>query len=370
MAPQRFACQVYATEAMGRTVRANQDGALFDATRHTVPLLLVTQLVELVERWHIPAEELLSGAGLTDKALEDPFGRFPITKMGDLFERARLLTGEPGLGYYSGLQARASGYGTMGLAIQSTSSVREALAIAVKFAPLFSTALSLHVRFDGDLATLRLEENVDLGAARDIVLIRMMLGLQTIHGALTGRRTDVSADLAIAEPAYQSRFAHLVPNWRFGRPANRMMLDSATLDSPIVTADPNGLRVARTLCEQALEELGFDGGLIEAVRRLLAKDTDGFRSVEEVAARMHVSARTLKRRLAAQGSSFSALAEGERREKAIALLRSLHLSIADIADRLGYSTASAFIRAFHRWTGVTPASYRRMHRPRPSSNVS
>jgi AraC-like DNA-binding protein len=189
----------------------------------------------------------------------------------------------------------------------------------------------------------------------------MMFGLQTVYNSLTGQAQSGSADLAIPEPSYQPRFAHLVPKWRFGQQSNRLILDAETLDSPIVTGDAGGLGIAKTLCERAFEDLGFDAGLVGRVRRHLAREDRGFRSLDEVAARLHVSERTLKRQLAAQGVSFSSLAERERRERAMALLRSHRLSVADVADRLEYSTASSFVRAFHRWTGTTPAAYRRAH---------
>jgi AraC-like DNA-binding protein len=133
-------------------------------------------------------------------------------------------------------------------------------------------------------------------------------------------------------------------------------------DSDTTTACKSSLlhtAIWGSLCERALDELGFDEGLVECVRRLLAKEEGGFRSAEEVAGRMHVSARTLKRRLAAQGVSFSNLSERTRREKAMVLFRSGRLSVADVAQRLDYATPSTFVRAFHRWTGTTPAAYRR-----------
>jgi AraC-like DNA-binding protein len=350
-------------------MRAIGERAVQDDTWHSVPLLLVARLVELVARWHIPADELLSGAGLTAKDLEDPLGRFPSSKMRDLLVRARRLTGEPGLGYYQGLQMRASAFGTLGLAVQSAPSVREALDVAVQFAPVFSTVLSLELHVGADVASLRLHENVDLGEARDIVLISMMLGLETVFGALTGRQDGGAADLAIPLPAYQARFAHLAPKWRFGQSENRLVFDAALLDAPIVSADATGLQIARTLCERALDELGFDAGLVERVRRAIPTEEGRVRSLDDVASHLHVSARTLKRRLAAQGVSFSTLVERERREKAMVLLRSFRLSIADVADRLDYTTASAFVRAFHRWTGTTPAAYRRLRRPKGASNA-
>jgi AraC-like DNA-binding protein len=326
---------------------------------HTVPLFLVSQLAELVQRWHIPVEELETEPGLVARAAQEPLARFPVPRMNELLERARTLTGEPGLGYYLGLAKRASGYGTLGFAALSASSVREALELAVKFGAVHSTAISLDLRVRGDIAILALEENAELGPVRDLVIISMMLGLQTIFCALTGQSPDSAADLALPEPAYQARFKHLVPKWRFGQPAHRLVCAASLLDSPIATANPTGLRVAQTLCENALDELSFDGELVQRVRGLLETDGGGFRSLDEVASCVHVSQRTLKRRLAAQGVTFSTLAERERRDKALVLLRSSRLSVADIAGRLDYSTASTFVRAFRRWTGTTPAVFRR-----------
>jgi AraC-like DNA-binding protein len=336
---------------------------------HTMPITFALQLVELVKRWHVPADELLSEVGLTEEALEDALARVPVATMSSLLERARLLTGEPGLGYYLGLQKRASVYGHLGFAALSAASLREALDLAVQFAPMFSTALKLHLNIEGRVTSLYLDEQVDLGPVRDIVLISMMLGLNEIGRALIGRELDESADFAIAEPDYHARFAHLVPNWRFGQGINRIVFATEALDSPIVMANRAALRLARAQCERALDELGFDTELVDRVRRLLASDAGGFHSLDHVAALVHMSPRTLKRRLAAQGVSFSTLVDRERCEKALLLLRSSRLSIEGVAERLDYATASTFVRAFHRWTGKTPAAYRRARRHGSLSNT-
>lgn len=326
---------------------------------HTVPVALALQLVELLKRWHIPEHELLSDVGLRPDALKDPLARLPSATMGGLLDRARLLTGEPGLGYYLGLQKRVSLYGYLGFAALSAPSLRQALEIAVKYAPIFSTAIAIDLRASGDGLALRVEEQVDLGPARDIVLISLMLGLQTIGAALTGRANPAAVDFAMPEPEYHARFAHLAPHWRFGQPSTLLHLDPALLDAPIVTADHSALALARTLCERSLDELGFDAGLADRVRRLISADAGEFRSLEHVAALVHLSPRTLKRRLAAQGISFSNLVDRERLEKALVLLRSSRLPIEDVAEQLDYATASTFVRAFHRWTGTTPSAYRR-----------
>jgi AraC-like DNA-binding protein len=136
-------------------------------------------------------------------------------------------------------------------------------------------------------------------------------------------------------------------------------------------ADPATLRLARGECERALEALGFNTQIGGRVRRALVVG-DRFRSLEEVAAELHVSRRTLTRRLDAQGLSFSALVEGERRDRALALLSSPDVSLDDVTEHLGYSTVACFVGAFHRWTGATPAAYRRARSrstPPPRSSV-
>lgn len=328
---------------------------------HTVPVSLALQVLDLLKRWNLSKQEVFAAAGWPDDAVDDPLRRIPAPAMHELLRHARELTGEPGLGYYLGLQKRVSLYGYLGFAALSAPTVRRALELAVEFAPIYSTALAMNLTITGGTAALHVDEQTDFGPVRDIVLISFMLGLQTIGHALTGVESGHVVELAIPEPGCHARFAHLTKNWRFGQPATRLVLAVGLLDAPIVTADPGALALARTLCEKSLDELGFDARLEERVRRLVPDEGGGFRSLDEVAALVHMSGRTLKRRLAAQGVTFSTLVDRARRERALALLQSSRLPIEDVAERLDYATASTFVRAFHRWTGTTPAAYRRVH---------
>jgi AraC-like DNA-binding protein len=327
---------------------------------HTVPIALVSQLVELLKRWNIPAAELLSAVGLSEKALEDPFARIRVEMMCALLDRARALTGEPGLGYYLGLQTRATLYGYLGFAFLSAATIGDGLKLALEFAPVFSTVLGLDLRVEGRVAALSFEEQADLGSVRDIVLISTIVGLRAMGRAVTGRDTGGTADYAFPEPDYHARFAHVALYSRFDQPVNRIQFDAAVLDFPIVTADPVAVRLARIQCERELDELGFGARFADRVRRLLiADDDDELGSLEQMAAHLHLSPRTLRRRLDAERVSFSALVDQGRRDKALRLLRSSRLSVEEVAQRIGYATSSSFVRAFHRWTGKTPVQYRR-----------
>ena len=120
-----------------------------------MPAILVRQLVQLVARWQISPDELLAGSVISEVPV-NPLARLPLGAMHDLLERARLVTGEPGLGYHLALQDRVSTYGYIGLAASSAPTVRAAIELAIQFAPLFSSALSISLRVEGGRAFVRI----------------------------------------------------------------------------------------------------------------------------------------------------------------------------------------------------------------------
>jgi AraC-like DNA-binding protein len=334
----------------------------------------VLQLVELLKHWRIDAAELLQDSGIEASALEEPNARIPLSVYNHLMTRARKLTGEPALGIFLGLQRRVSMYGFLGFAAMSASTLGEVMELAVRFSPTVSTAIKLSLHDEGELTALRIEECCDPGECRDVAVLALTIGMSQMARALTGRELAGEAHLAIPRPSYADRFPELLARVRFDQPVTQLVLESKALTLPLVAPDRAGLRLAREQCERALRDQGLDGGIVERVRSLMATP-QGMLSLEEVAARLRMSARTLKRRLAAQGISYSELLEHERCQRARLLLCSSQLSLLEITERLGYSTLPNFARAFRRWTGETPAAYRRASRrpgphPPPASPAS
>jgi AraC-like DNA-binding protein len=326
----------------------------------SIPAVHALHLAELIARWNVSPDALFSGLGLDATVLAEPMRRLPMPVIEELVARARRLTGEPGLGFYLGLQMRVSSHGYLGFAAMSSSTVGAAMDLAVRFAPTRTSALALRSTREGDVASLILDEREPLGEARDVIVLALMVGIQRIGSALTGRELAGHAEVAFPEPEYAKRFTSTLKHGalRFDMPAHRLVFDAHVLDLPITMADPAALRLARDQCEMELSALGYDGDLARRVRGLLQRDADGFRSVEEVASALSLSSRTLKRKLASQGTSFSALLEAERRSRALRLLEA-DTPLQTIADRVGYSDVANFTRAFRRWTGATPGAYRR-----------
>ena len=272
---------------------------------YTAPVAMVLPLLDLVQRWRVQPDDLLRGAGLSFSELEDPLARLEMRTVVRLFENARLLTGEPALGYYLAPQKRVSMFGHIGFVAQSARTVGEVLALGAEVRPPRVLRSDLRIADAGQLG-LALSRGAHVARRRARRHSHQRPDGATDHPDISHRdQRSVPHRVRLPEPAYYARFAHMAPNTHFGQPFNRVEVSQRTLDLPVVTADSTALRVARKVCERALEELGDDTEWIEQVRRAIPRAEGGFRRVDQVAELLHVSPRTMKRRLELDGSSYS-----------------------------------------------------------------
>ena len=321
------------------------------------PAIHTLQLIDVVARWNVTAEELLGPLGLSVETVSDPAARISVAMIETMVARARALTGEPGLGFYLGLQMRISSLGYLGFAAMTSATLRDAIEIGVRFAPTRTAAFALRMHTEGNMGALVIEEHADLGTARDVVLLWLIVGIWQIGQALTGKSLGGRVEIAAPAPPYYDRFATVLAGAvQFNRPEHRLIFDTSVLELPLVLRDPAAEKLARQQCERELDSLGYAQRTAAAVRRVLA---DRFLTVDEVARQLGQSQRTLKRRLAAEGTTYSQILDDERRERALLLIHAQDLSLDQIAERAGYTDLANFTRAFRRWTGMTPAAFRK-----------
>ncbi len=139
-----------------------------------------------------------------------------------------------------------------------------------------------------------------------------------------------------------------------------MTIGREDLDVPLVSADPQLAallgRHAEALEARLPERPSFEASVRRALAAVLA---DGDAGVDSVARRLHVSRRTLQRRLKEEGTTHQQVLDGLRRDLAPQYLADPAVGIHETALLLGFSDQSAFHHAFVRWTGVAPGAYRR-----------
>ncbi|MFT7287252.1 MAG: AraC-like DNA-binding protein [Halieaceae bacterium] len=145
----------------------------------------------------------------------------------------------------------------------------------------------------------------------------------------------------------------------FGADKDALLVNTADLDIPNRLGDASVSSFFQSHLEAELEKLPDDAGLERRVRIQISQQlSEGLPGLSEIAARLGMSGRTLQRRLAERGYVFQTLVDEARRELAQRLLRETQYPLAQIAFLTGFSEQSAFNRAFKRWAGQTPRSFR------------
>jgi AraC-like DNA-binding protein len=316
--------------------------------------------VDVSHRFGVGAEELLGPSSLTREQLLEPTTRLEVADIVTLLVRARELTGEPGLGVWLGLAMRASWHGYLGFAVLTAKDVGDALRMGERYVTTRTTALAFELVVADGVASVHVRERADFGPARDVVLLAVMLGFATIGQALSGTELEGHVELALPEPDWFERLSREVPRLsrvRWAQPSHRLCFDAAVLETPFQQADAAAQKLAADQCEKELAALDLSGRFASRVRERVLSEA-GVVDVESVAKALAVSPRTLKRRLAAEGTSYSELLEAERRARAEHLLKHTSRSVKEIAAALGYADTAAFSHAYTRWTGKSPTGGR------------
>lgn len=146
----------------------------------------------------------------------------------------------------------------------------------------------------------------------------------------------------------------------FSAEADGILFSEASLETPNKLGDQALSDFLTPHLDAELEQLNTDPSLVRTTKAEIARVlSEGLPKMADVARELGISARSFHRRLADHGVSFQTLAEETRREIALGMLSGEAQSLAEIAFLTGFSEQSAFNRAFKRWTGQTPASYRR-----------
>lgn len=338
---------------------------LDELDRPAVPVMYALLILDVVRDHGADVGDVLARAGIPPALVDDPAGRLSANQAATLLLSAIRVTGEPGFGYEIGLRSTASSHGIMGYGLLSSPTIRGAIELGVEYLSLLLPMLAMELHEEdgpegNGIASIVVTETVPLRETRRAVFDLFLVGLARLGPVLSEGRASV-ADVEMwfedEEPPYFAGFRDRLPRARFNMGSNRIRFPVAHLALGPGTANPFTAKMVEDQCRRELEELGFAGDFVEQVRALLMSGATTF-NLEAAARALHLSARTLRRRLNEHGTSFQQLVSVIRRAESTRLLRTTAMSLDQLADRLGYSDASNFARAFQKWTGMTPGTFR------------
>ena len=326
--------------------------------RGVVPSTYVRLLFDYLEKRGVDAAALLKEK--PPEGADKGLGRYPVARWRELLERAAKKLDDPLLGLHLGRSITPAHLGVMGYVLLNCGSFGAALARMQKFERLIYDVNPLRHSLSG--ASVLLEWGVEHGRPGALVDETALTALIQFSRGLAGKNLPIEETWFVnAEPAdtrpYREFFGGAV---KFNQAVSRLRFPARYLALPLRQPDPALLAVLEQQAQSLHAGLPRQDDFQQAVRSCIARLTrEGEPSLERVADELHISTRTLHRRLKELDCNFRELLEDTRRRMAEGYLRDPRLQLAEIAQLLGFSEQSAFNRAFRRWTAESPGSYRR-----------
>jgi AraC-like DNA-binding protein len=249
-----------------------------------------------------------------------------------------------------------------GTAMATSRVLGEALAFSLAYAEGLPRQIQVSATVEGDDFTLRIDDEELPADVRDFVVTRNSVFIAMTARELLGRPVPLLGITARAvRPAYFAdldHFAGVTVEWE--APHTTIRVDPVWLAHPLPGADERAHLRAVEECRRQLAHHRARDGVSALARKVIAGRARTEVGIGEVAAELGTSERSLRRRLAAEGTSFRRLVALERFQQAGELFTAGH-TVEQTAVRLGYSEPSAFSNAFKRWSGMSPDTWRRLH---------
>ena len=181
-------------------------------------------------------------------------------------------------------------------------------------------------------------------------------------GWLIGQHIDVqTASCAGPRPDQLAAIRHFLPcPIEFEADYNSLCFSARHLDAEIIRSETELEAFLPVVPYHAvIKPAASDASVTARIRRLLGNDfREEMPSFEELTGLLNMSARTLRRRLEKEGTSYQRIKDNARRDVAISLLSRDRMTVSDVAEWVGFSDPSAFHRSFKKWTGLSPGEYR------------
>jgi len=318
------------------------------------PVIVRRIVSEMVNRG-IDTSSLCRGLGFEVSDLERPELRISYEQVSTVIRRALPLLGDLQLALHLGASANLVSWGFCFVGLMASSKSRAVLEFAIDFLPSTGRFLCIHGQDDGRHFSVVADARFDdLDVYSFLVDATFASLMQVCHQVVGKTYGPVSVEFTAARPttaaSYEKIFCCPV---RFECEFNRMNFSLVSV--PVASADS-------LVAKRTREFLALHQGGVVAVSELEALVVRALRSnlrtipaLRDIAASIHLTERTLRRRLTQEGLAFATILDRERMRRVLQLLRDGRRPLATVAKDAGYADVRSLSRATMRWTGQTPS---------------
>jgi AraC-like DNA-binding protein len=307
-------------------------------------------------------EQICAMGGITLADLDNTDIKVPLDQNCALMEAALQLSGDPNLGLHIGERTTVNVLGITGYLMESSKDVFTALQHLQQFTASFTRLFSFNIELRQEEAVYLVEpvplwndispetarQSLDIAFAGTLHILRLLTGIE-FHPLRVLYRYPRFTNTSEHERVLKCR-----P--QFNQSCNALIFSKQDLQRSIIGYNNALNEVFLKMLQEKLR--GDNVAFTQQVHTLILElSRFSFPTLEEVAAHMYLTPRTLQRKLQVEKTSFREVSESIKEELARNLLLCSNLTVSEISDRLGYADHSAFQRAFRQWTGTTPKSF-------------
>jgi AraC-like DNA-binding protein len=329
----------------------------------------VRLLIELAGEHRVTSAACLAGSGLAPSHLAHPEAEVTADQeLAVIRNLVRALPDVPGLGLIAGTRYHLTTHGIWGFALVSSPNLRSAISFGLRYLDLTFAFNQIRLAEHAGEAMMVLDDTGVPPDLRRFLIEREGASIMTLQRDMFSTAIPLSRlETSYPEPTYAAMYEEVFGvRPRFGAPSNLAAFDAAVLDLPLPQASELTAQQCEEQCRALLERRTRRGGIARRVRNQLIQASGEIPTLEQVARGLHVSPRTLRRRLAQEGTSFRPLVNEVRLALAEEYLSGGAMAVSEVALRLGYSDASSFTRAFVRQHGLPPGRFRRTPKGAPA----
>ncbi|MFA6232511.1 MAG: AraC family transcriptional regulator [Rhodanobacter sp.] len=318
----------------------------------------IATLVEVLAEQGIPPEASLRGSGIDENEIYDASVLTSVRQYAIVCQNAVALSCDPDTPFKVGTRLHLTAYGMYGYALMSCLSLRDFFRLGVKYHHLATPALSIDWVESADTVAWLFPDALISSPSRELkeFLIEQQFSAHVTHirDVAGVGCSPIKACVSYPAPTHADRYReHLGCPTYFDQERCELVYDSSILCRRPQLAHSLTATLLQETCDRLIGQAKSFFGFSGEVYRMMMSTPGIFPSMEDVASAMHMTSRTLRRRLLGEETSFVAIIDDVRCSLALEYLKATKMSVDDIATVLGFNDSAALRRALKRWTGKT-----------------
>ncbi|BFM14495.1 ornithine utilization transcriptional regulator OruR [Maricurvus nonylphenolicus] len=327
-----------------------------------IPVYLFQLIKNILQSEGIPIDSLTKGSEVSaeDLAHQDTLISFDQSMV--IIANALKLSGDPAFGLKVGSLEKLNDLGILGYALSCCSDAKDALRITQAYGQTTTNLATIELSLAEEQVIY--ESNPIHPVPPELYrflaeeALMCFVNLSRREGQIETKPLEMH--FAYPEPDYvQEYHGYFQCPLFFDAESNKAIMSAKALDVPNPAANQVTAELAIKLCDDMLTRQDSQRSLINKIQLIFLRDEDNFPTAKDIAEELGLSERNMRRILKELNTSFQEIFDDVRKDMAISYLENSDLMQEDIAEKLGFSEASSFYRAFKKWTGKPPTAYRK-----------